>query len=186
MNNGEKNNFNNPEQSFDNESLRDIGKEHSERLQESRNEKVDEQSERALEQARMEVEQATHETEQAKTVERANDSELPRTRKDHKGAYRQTMEEVERHLTPAQRHFSHFIHHPVVEKTSEVIGSTIARPNAILFGAIFAFLFTTSVYVIASKYGYPLSGAETIASFAGGWLFGQLIDYIRIMITGKQ
>ena len=42
------------------------------------------------------------------------------------------------------------------------------------------------MYMIASKYGYPLSGAETIASFATGWLLGQIFDYLRVMITGKR
>lgn len=188
MSNNEQDTFSAPEHEFNAGELREIGKEQSEQLNEARNESVESRSEREVEQARAEVERATQENEAKKTD--ANPEQTERRAyaapKDTQGAYRKTMEEVERHLTPVQRGFSHFIHHPVVEKTSEIVGGTIARPNAILSGSIFAFLLTLGIYVIASKYGYPLSGAETIAAFAAGWLIGQLFDYFRVMITGKR
>lgn len=188
MDNNEKNTFNSPEHEFDADNLHELGKQQSERLDETRNEHAESRPERAVDQARAEVERATHENEQPEKTENKQTAErLTRTApKDKVSAYKKTMHEVERHLSPVQRSFSRFIHHPFVEKTSEVVGSTIARPNAILAGSVCAFLLTLSVYIIASKYGYPLSGAETIASFAAGWLLGQIFDYLRVMITGKR
>ena len=78
------------------------------------------------------------------------------------------------------------IHHKAVEQTSELLGSTIARPNAILAGAIGAFVITLAIYLIAKNFGYRLSGSESIAGFVVGWIIGLLFDYFRVMITGKR
>lgn len=103
-----------------------------------------------------------------------------------KASYKKTMKETQAHMKPAERTFSKVIHNPAVEKTSEVVGSTVARPNAILAGSVTAFLFTLGLYVFAKYYGYPLSGFETIAAFILGWVVGLLFDYLRVMITGKK
>ena len=103
-----------------------------------------------------------------------------------KASYKKTMEETQSHMKPAERTFSKVIHAPVVEKTSEAVGSTVARPNAILAGSVAAFLFTLGLYAFAKYYGYPLSGSETIAAFVLGWLVGLLFDYLRVMVTGKR
>ena len=84
------------------------------------------------------------------------------------------------------RTFSKVIHNPVVEKTSEVVGSTVARPNAILSGSVGAFILVLGVFLIARHYGYQLSGAETIVAFAIGWVVGIVYDFLRAMITGSR
>ena len=103
-----------------------------------------------------------------------------------RASYKKTMKETQAHMKPAERTFSKVIHTPAVEKTSEVVGGTVARPNAILAGSVMAFIFTLALYLIAKYYGYPLSGTETIASFVVGWAVGILFDYLRVMITGKK
>ena len=55
-------------------------------------------------------------------------------------------------LSPASRTFSKVIHNPAVEKTSEVIGSTVARPNLIIAGALGA-IASVIVYFISRRYG---------------------------------
>ena len=96
------------------------------------------------------------------------------------------MKQVQSELPAPQRAFSKIIHNPVVEKTSEAVGKTIARPNAILAGSVVAFFAVLAVYLIAKNLGYVLSGFETIAAFIVGWLIGILYDYLRVMITGKK
>jgi hypothetical protein len=100
-------------------------------------------------------------------------------------SFKKQMKEVQTELTPASRTFSKIIHNKAIEKTSDAVGATIARPNAILAGAVVAFIVTLGVYVIAKNVGYSLSGFETIAAFIVGWLIGMLFDYLRILITGK-
>lgn len=110
----------------------------------------------------------------------------PVNKKQKEASFKRQMKEVQAELPPSSRAFSKVIHNKAVEKTSEVLGSTIARPNAILAGAMAAFFLTLAVYVIAKNIGYQLSGFETIAAFAVGWVIGLLYDYLRILITGKK
>ena len=95
------------------------------------------------------------------------------------------MAHVQSELPPTQRAFSKLIHSPVVEKTSEFVGGTVARPNAILSGAVVAFFLVLAVYLVAKHYGYLLSGFETIGAFIVGWVIGVLYDYVRALATGK-
>jgi hypothetical protein len=96
------------------------------------------------------------------------------------------MDEVRSQMSAPSRSFSKVIHNKGVEKTSEVVGSTIARPNALLSGAIFAFVLTLIVYLVAKNIGYPLSGFETIAAFVLGWALGIAYDFIKVMVTGRR
>ena len=101
-------------------------------------------------------------------------------------SYKRTMKQVQAELSPSSRAFSKIIHAKAIEKTSEVIGSTIARPNAMLAGAVSAFILTLGVYVMAKTLGYQLSGFETIGAFIVGWVLGITYDYLRVLITGQK
>ncbi|HJM04364.1 MAG TPA: hypothetical protein QF549_01865 [Candidatus Saccharimonadaceae bacterium] len=108
------------------------------------------------------------------------------SKKEKSASFKKHMKQVQSELPAPQRAFSKIIHNPVVEKTSEAVGKTIARPNAILAGSVVAFFAVLAVYLIAKNLGYVLSGFETIAAFIVGWLIGILYDYLRVMITGKK
>ncbi len=108
------------------------------------------------------------------------------SKKERNASYKHQMQRVQAELPPAQRAFSKVIHNPVVEKTSEAVGNTVARPNAILAGAMTAFFLVLAVYLVAKHLGYPLSGFETIGAFIVGWVLGVLYDFFRVMITGKK
>lgn len=158
---------------------------------EQAHELVPEADEKNSERARVEA------MENAVSVEKTTDQKehTPGATKTRRGAiskrdletnYKQTMEHVQRELSPQSRAFSKVIHNKAVEQTSELLGATIARPNAILAGAIGAFIITLAVYLIAKNFGYRLSGSESIAGFILGWVIGLLFDYFRVMITGKR
>jgi hypothetical protein len=108
------------------------------------------------------------------------------SKKEREVSYKQHMKQLQTELTPTQRAFSKVIHNPIVEKTSDVVGSTIARPNAILAGAVVAFFLVLAVYLVSKFYGYTLSGFETIGAFIVGWVLGILYDFFKVMITGKK
>lgn len=101
-------------------------------------------------------------------------------------SYKTKMHEIQTHMTPAQRTFSKVIHNKVVDSVSEAVGNTVARPNAILSGAITAFLFSLATLMVAKHYGYRLSGFEAIGAFTAGWLIGILYDFFKVMVTGKR
>lgn len=107
------------------------------------------------------------------------------TKKQKTAEYKKTMKAIQSEMSAPARTFSKVIHNPVVEKTSETVGSTIARPNAILAGSTTAFLSVIIVYTLAKQYGYALSGFESIAAFIIGWLIGICFDYIRLLFRGS-
>lgn len=153
-----------------------------------------ENGEKAAERAKVEALETAISVEKAGAEKAKRPSEGPRTtkrrgtisKKEKEASFKRHMQHVQSELPAPQRAFSKFIHAKPVEKASEVIGSTVARPNAILAGAIVAFVAVLVVYLVAKNLGYVLSGFETIAAFIVGWLIGTLYDYLRVMITGKK
>lgn len=110
----------------------------------------------------------------------------PIGKSERDASFKASMKEIQSHMSASSRNFSKVIHNKAVEKTSETVGATIARPNAILSGAVAAFIFTLGVYLVAKNFGYPLSGFETIGAFLLGWILGLCYDFLRIMITGRK
>jgi hypothetical protein len=160
-------------------------REQLEKSAETKEKSVGEATKEALEKATShEREKSTQKHEkQVEKHERRRDG--PLSKKAQAESFNRTMKQVRKDMSAPSRAFSAFIHNKTVENVSNAVGSTVARPNAVLSGSIFAFLFTLVVFLIAKNYGYPLSGAETIASFAVGWAVGLLYDYLRLMITGR-
>lgn len=188
---------NDSEQVKNPEALERAPQEHQERLKNDRQEKLKDTSEQsrenteklthdALEQATSkEKDQTAKKAErEVATKERRHDKIVPKTQR--KAAYKRTMKQVQTELPPVSRTFSKIIHNKVVERVSDAVGSTIARPNAILTGSVLAFVFTLVIFLVARYYGYPLSGTETIAAFTLGWLIGLLFDYLRLEFTGGK
>ena len=107
------------------------------------------------------------------------------TKREKERAYKQTLARVQSEMNAPARAFSKVIHAPIVEKTSEVVGSTAARPNALLMGSVVAFAMLSIVYAVGQTYGYRLSGFEMIAAYSFGWVLGLFADYVKIMATGR-
>lgn len=148
-------------------------------------------AEKAQAEAREQLGEALEQVEsQQKTAEEADKQPQQErglfTKADRQASFNNTMKVVQSQLSSPSRAFSKVIHNPTVEKVSEVTGKTIARPNAILAGSITAFVFTLAIYTLAKINGYPLSGAETIATFFGGWVVGIIIDILRVAISRNR
>ena len=110
----------------------------------------------------------------------------PISKQEREKAFAKTMDEVQSHMSAPSRTFSKIIHNKAVEKTSEVVSNSVARPNAILSGAVCSFVLVLVTYLVARAYGYQLSGTETIAAFGLGWVMGLVYDYFRLLIIGKD
>lgn len=180
-----------PEQDSSPEELEHIGAERRKELHEAieqkteRHESVDEARHEALERAQShEKESKKHENERLESP--AERRRGPISKRERDASFQTTMHEVQSQMSAPSRLFSKFIHNKSIERTSEVVGATVARPNAILSGAIFAFVLTLSVYIVAKNLGYPLSGFETIASFIIGWALGVTYDFVKVMVTGRK
>jgi hypothetical protein len=95
---------------------------------------------------------------------------------DHKLNYTETLASVQRRLTPVSRSFSKVIHTPAIDKTSEALEKTIARPSVTLGATWTALIVGGLFYLIARRYGYMLSGSELLFSFLVGALIGLALE----------
>jgi cobalamin biosynthesis Mg chelatase CobN len=141
--------------------------------------------------ARHEVERAVMEKEKkderaASPAERRRDAPAKNTKATREAVFKKEMKHVQAELSAPERAFSKLIHNKTVEKASEAVGSTIARPNSILYGSLFAFILVSALYLWARQNGHELSGFETIGAFVVGWLVGLIVDYFRILISGGR
>lgn len=178
------------QEAFNEAQLAEKGHEQNERLREERERAAELSHEQSVDEARSSVERASELLKSKETTSKQPEQKLKTREKisksDREQSFKNTMAEVHTQMSAPSRTFSRFIHSPVIEKTSEVIGGTIARPNAILTGSLFAFFATLVVYLVARYYGYALSGAETIISFALGWVIGLIFDYLVLLVRGKR
>lgn len=108
------------------------------------------------------------------------------SKKQLRESYSAEMKGVRAEMGAPDRLFSKLIHNPAIEKTADVIGSTLARPNAMLSGSIAAFISITVLYFVAHHYGYQLSGFETIGAFIAGWIGGVLYDYFSTLVRRQK
>lgn len=173
------------------EKLKNESLKHRERLRDSLERSVEQSPERNVERARAEALESAQEVKHESIASERQPSPAERrsgpvSKLERDKSFNSTMKEVQSQMSPSGRAFSKIIHNKTIEKTSEVAASTIARPNALLSGAIFAFILTLSVYLIAKNIGYPLSGFESIAAFLLGWILGIAYDFIKTMITGRK
>ncbi len=179
------------ERELNQEALKEAAEQGRERIAEQLEQRSPERSaeKNTAELSKEALQAATHEKEskhQEKVANLERKHTGPATKAKRDKAFNEVMTQARSHMSPASRTFSKIIHNPAVEKTSEVIGSTIARPNAILSGSISAFIVVLGVFLIAKYYGYTLSGVETILAFGLGWVIGVVYDFLRAMITGGR
>ena len=163
---------------------------HQERLSVEREqgvERMNEKKEHSAEAARHEIEKITaeheprtHESVAEKPIEHKTNSKAAR-----KNAYNSIMQQTRAEMSGAERAFSRVIHNPVIERASDFASNTIARPDAILSGAIFAFILTLVIYLIAKQSGYPLTGTEATAAFIIGWAIGNIYDFTKTLLRGR-
>lgn len=101
-------------------------------------------------------------------------------------SFKAQIASVQTELDPTSRLLSKVIHTAPVEKISNAVGTTLARPNAMLSGSIAAFLSISVLYFVARYFGYRLSGFETVAAFAIGWLLGITFDYASRLFKSRR
>ena len=156
------------------------GKESTPKLERTEQAKPKEDAERD---ARKEVEhlRESAESEQPEELmsEERNEEQASRiTKEDKKRAYNHTLKHVQSRLGKSSRGFSRIIHNPVIERASESMEKTVARPSAVLGGALFASFGLAIMSYFARRNGFALSGSELIVFISAGWLLGLLSEFI--------
>lgn len=101
----------------------------------------------------------------------------PVTRADKERVFNTVMHQVQNDMSKSERKFSQFIHHPTVEKTSELVGKTVARPSGLIGATTAAAIGLLSVYGIAKFAGFGLSGSEVPLLLGAGFFAGLFIEW---------
>lgn len=138
-----------------------------------------------VEAARNKLEQAPEPAAKVSEREHAPTHHHP-TRLDKEASYWDTLRSMQRHLTPASRRFSKLIHSPAIEKTSEVVGATVARPSVTLGATITAVVVGSFLYLTARAYGFALSGSELLLSLIVGGLLGLAVEGIAKLFKQRS
>ncbi|HEX6258172.1 MAG TPA: hypothetical protein VFZ48_01685 [Candidatus Saccharimonadales bacterium] len=157
-----------------------------EKLGEDQAENRREAAQEALLDATTEAKSGTHEDATEASFSKETAAVRRITRAEKETAYKETLRKVRSEMRPTEKAFSKVIHNPFVEKTSEIAGKTLFRPNAILAAGISAFILSGITYILARHFGYPLSGFETIAALLLGFMLGILYDFLKVMLTGRK
>lgn len=143
-----------------------------------------------LDEARHEaLELATSKEDEKKSaiVEKAPDKQpTAPTKATRDAAFNKTMKAIRKDMNPVERTFSKVIHNPVISKASDAVGSTIARPNLILAGALGTLILCSAVFIVAKIYGYAIDGFWAIGTFIAGWAIGAVIEFARVGLKNSQ
>lgn len=91
-------------------------------------------------------------------------------------SYRNTMASLRHRMSPTSRTFSRFIHTPVVENTSEVLGKTVLRPSVTLGATMAGVIIGGSIYIYARTQGFVPPGSVIWISLLVGAVMGLLVE----------
>lgn len=101
--------------------------------------------------------------------------------KDH--SFRTIMAHVYRDVSTFDHFMSRIVHHPVVEKVSDLIGVTIARPSGLIGAALTSSVGLLLIYLTAKNVGYSLSGSEMPLLLVIGFMFGLVVEWCAKSLT---
>lgn len=101
----------------------------------------------------------------------------PTSKVDKERGFDTIMHQAQNEMSKPERAFSQFIHRPGVEKTSEVIGKTVARPSGVIGAALAAGIGLLFVYGIAKSVGFGLSGSEVPILLCIGFATGLFVEW---------
>lgn len=103
--------------------------------------------------------------------------QAPTTKADKLHSFNTTMHHVRQKMSKPEQAFSTFIHKPSVEKASDAMGKTVARPSGVAGATVAAFIGLLSVYGIAKIGGFELSGSEVPLLLVIGFVLGLFIEW---------
>lgn len=102
----------------------------------------------------------------------------PISSRDKAHVFETIMHHARQGMSKPEQTFSKFIHKPVVEKTSEVLGKTVVRPSGIAGATAAAIIGLLSIYSIAKFAGFELSGSEMPFLLLIGFSVGLFTEWI--------
>ena len=93
-------------------------------------------------------------------------------------AYTRTMIRVRKQLTLPSKLFSKAVHSPILDRSSEFVGKTVARPSAMFGGALTAFIGASILLWAVKHYGYEYNYLVALLLFVVGAILGVIIEAV--------
>jgi uncharacterized membrane protein YeaQ/YmgE (transglycosylase-associated protein family) len=93
-----------------------------------------------------------------------------------------TLNKVRSQLKPTQRSFSKIIHQPVIEKASDITGSTIVRPSGFVFGSFVGLVGTSIMLYLSRHYGFKYNVFSFVIFFVAGFIVGLLLEFLYKLV----
>lgn len=161
---------------------------YSDKLEKERNLKAEKQPNESIEQITSRVEAIATDTKELRHENNTEHRKHPiLVNKELKEmAYSRTMVRVRKRLSAPSRAFSRAVHSKALDKPSELIGSTVARPSSMLSGAIFTFIGTSLLLWITRKYGYEYNYLAIMFLFVGGAVIGVTAESVFKLVRRKR
>lgn len=102
------------------------------------------------------------------------------TKAEKTRTYKMTMKRAQSQMSGPSRAFSKFIHNQFVEKTSETVGATVARPSGILGAGLLGFIGISIILYYARKNGFAIDNpySLTVILIVGGWILGVVVELL--------
>lgn len=101
-------------------------------------------------------------------------------------AYSRTMTRIRKHLSLPSRVFSKAIHSNVIDKPSEIIGNTVARPSGLLGGAFIAAIGSTILLWLTKHFGYTYNYLVVVLLFVLGLVFGLTVEALWRLVRRNK
>lgn len=110
-----------------------------------------------------------------------NRSENSRRTKRH--AYKTLLNEAQSALPyKAERRFSRFIHSYAIERASELLETTVARPCGLVGASITSATGLSILYVFSIQGNFILHGSEVMLLWVLGYFAGLVVEALRYII----
>jgi hypothetical protein len=91
--------------------------------------------------------------------------------------YSRTLKRVQQHLSSPERTMSKLMHNKAIEKVSDGVGKTAARPSGILGGGIVAFVGSLLLLYMTKKYGFEYNPTMFLIFLGCGFFLGVLLEF---------
>jgi hypothetical protein len=100
------------------------------------------------------------------------------SKKEKQRSFDTTMHHARKNMRVLDRSFSRVIHQPVVERTSDALSKTVARPSGLLGAGIASFIGLMLIFGVAKFAGFQLSGSEMPLLLIVGLVSGLFIEWV--------
>ena len=101
-------------------------------------------------------------------------------------SYKHTLKKIRSNLSAPDRALSKVVHQPAVEKVSNGLAKTVARPSAFFGGSLGALIGSAVLVYMSRHYGFTYNYAAIFVAFAIGFTVALVIEFSIRFIRRKS